>query len=181
MVLTSSFAYYIVPNYLFPSITALSFVCWIWKDSVTAQQIGSGLKGLGIGSFALDWATTAAFMGSPLAAPGFAIINIMVGFFIVLYIMIPIAYWTNAFEAKRFPIYSAHVFDISGARYNVSRILNETTFEFIHQGYDSYSRIYLSVLFAFAYGLSFATLAATVSHVALFHGRYNLVLLSFSS
>lgn len=45
IVLISSFAYYIIPNYLFPSITALSFVCWIWKDSVTAQQIGSGLHG----------------------------------------------------------------------------------------------------------------------------------------
>uniref|UniRef100_A0A7N2LQW0 Oligopeptide transporter 1-like n=1 Tax=Quercus lobata TaxID=97700 RepID=A0A7N2LQW0_QUELO len=106
--LVTSFSYYIVPNYLFPSITALSFVCWIWKDSVTAQQIGSGLRGLGIGSFALDWSTVAGFLGSPLATPGFAIINIMAGFFIVLYIVIPIAYWTNSYEAKRFPIYSSH-------------------------------------------------------------------------
>ncbi|URE08568.1 oligopeptide transporter [Musa troglodytarum] len=44
------FTYSIVPVYLFPSITALSFVCWIWKDSITAQQIGSGFHGLGIGS-----------------------------------------------------------------------------------------------------------------------------------
>ncbi|XP_039027289.1 oligopeptide transporter 1-like [Hibiscus syriacus] len=41
VVFISSFAYYIVPNYLFPSITALSFVCWLWKDSVTAQIIGA--------------------------------------------------------------------------------------------------------------------------------------------
>ncbi|XP_031399088.1 oligopeptide transporter 1-like [Punica granatum] len=171
VVLTSSFAYYIVPNYFFPSITALSFVCWIWKDSVTAQQIGSGLRGLGVGSFALDWSTVAAFLGSPLGTPGFAIINTMVGFFIVLYIAVPICYWSNVFEAKRFPIYSSHVFDINGAPYNVSRILNEATFKFDQAGYDSYSRIHLSIMFAFTYGISFATLAATISHVALFHGR----------
>ena len=99
VVLVTSFSYYIVPNYLFPSITALSFVCWIWKDSVTAQQIGSGLRGLGIGSFALDWSTVAGFLGSPLATPGFAIINMMAGFFIVLYVLIPIGYWTNSYEA----------------------------------------------------------------------------------
>ncbi|KAL5575804.1 hypothetical protein UlMin_017503 [Ulmus minor] len=171
MVLASSFAYYIVPNYLFPSITALSFVCWIWKDSVTAQQIGSGLGGLGVGSFALDWSTVAGFLGSPLATPGFAIANIMVGFCLVLYVLIPIAYWTNSYEAKKFPIFSPHVFDANGQEYNVSAILNETTFKFNEQGYDGYSKINLSIFFSYAYGLSFATLAATLSHVALFHGR----------
>lgn len=172
LVLTASFAYYIVPNYFFPSITALSFVCWIWKDSVTAQQIGSGLRGLGIGSFALDWNTVAGFLGSPLATPGFAIVNTMVGFFIVLYIAIPITYWTNTFDAKRFPLFSSHVFDSTGATYNVSRILNSDTFKFNQQEYDSYSKIYLSTVFTYTYALSFATLAATVSHVVLFHGRY---------
>ncbi|KAL5574850.1 hypothetical protein UlMin_016549 [Ulmus minor] len=171
MVLASSFAYYIVPNYLFPSITALSFVCWIWKDSVTAQQIGSGLGGLGVGSFALDWSTVAGFLGSPLATPGFAIANIMVGFCLVLYVLIPVAYWTNSYEAKKFPIFSSHVFDSNGQEYNVSAILNETTFQFNEQGYDDYSKINLSIFFSYAYGLSFATLAATLSHVALFHGR----------
>ena len=172
MVLVSSFAYYIVPNYLFPSITALSFVCWIWKDSVTAQQIGSGLKGLGIGSFALDWSTVAGFLRSPLATPGFAIMNMLAGFIIIVYILIPIAYWTNSYEAKRFPIFSSHVFDASGQDYDVSVVLNNTTFQFNKQGYDHYSKIYLSIFFAYSYGLSFATLAATLSHVALFHGRY---------
>lgn len=172
VVLVTSFSYYIVPNYLFPSITALSFVCWIWKDSVTAQQIGSGLRGLGIGSFALDWSTVAGFLGSPLATPGFAIINIMAGFFIVLYIVIPIAYWTNSYEAKRFPIYSSHVFNSDGGKYNVSVVLNDTTFQFNQDGYDGYSKINLSIFFVYGYGLSFAVLAATISHVALFHGRY---------
>ena len=65
IVIISSFSYYVVPNYLFQSITALSFVCWIWKDSFKAQQIGSGLKGFGIGAFGLDWATVASFLGSP--------------------------------------------------------------------------------------------------------------------
>ncbi|KAL9660216.1 hypothetical protein QQ045_025028 [Rhodiola kirilowii] len=171
MIMTSSFAYYIVPNYLFPSITALSFVCWIWPNSVTAQQIGSGLKGLGIGSFALDWSTVAGFLGSPLATPGFAIINIMVGFFLTLYVLIPVAYWTNSYQAKKFPIFSSHVFDNDGQKYNVENVLNSTNFKFDRQGYDAYSKVNLSIFFVYAYGLSFAVLAATLSHVALFHGR----------
>lgn len=171
VVLITSFAYYIVPNYLFPSITAISFVCWIWKDSVTAQQIGSGLKGLGIGSFALDWSVVAGFLGSPLAYPAFALFNIMGGFFIILYILIPIAYWTNSFEAKKFPIFSSHVFNANGTPYNISLVLNEATFKFDQDGYDHYSKVHLSIFFVFTYGLSFAVLASTISHVVLFHGR----------
>ncbi|EOY29015.1 PREDICTED: oligopeptide transporter 1 [Theobroma cacao] len=171
VVFISSFAYYIVPNYFFPSITALSFVCWVWKDSVTAQIIGAGRGGLGIGSFALDWSTVASFLQSPLATPAFAIINIMVGFVIVVYILLPIAYWSNSYEARRFPIISSHVFTADGEKYDVSRVLNYTAFEFNQQGYDGYSKINLSVFFVYSYGLSFATLAATMSHVVFFDGR----------
>lgn len=95
-----SFAYYIIPGYLFPSISAISFVCWIWKSSVTAQILGSGLRGLGIGSFGLDWSTVAGFLGSPLAVPFFAIANFFAGFFIFLYIVLPIFYWSNAYDAQ---------------------------------------------------------------------------------
>lgn len=179
MVFTSSFAYFIVPNYLFPSITALSFVCWIWKDSVTAQIIGAGRGGLGVGAFALDWSTAASFLDSPLATPAFAIINMMVGFIIVVYILVPIAYWSNSYEARRFPIISSHVFDSDGGAYNVSRVLNYTTYEFNQQGYDAYSKINLSILFVYAYGISFATLSATLSHVVFFHGRYLSEVLKF--
>ncbi|KDP35527.1 hypothetical protein JCGZ_08965 [Jatropha curcas] len=171
LVLVSSFAYYIVPNYLFQSITALSFVCWIWKDSITAQQIGSGRRGLGIGSFGLDWSTISSFLGSPLATPGFAVMNLLAGFIIILYIMLPITYWTNSYEAKRFPLVSSHVFDAMGQPYDVNLVLNSSTFSFDEQAYDSYSKVHLSIFFVYAYGLSFAILAATLSHVVLFHGR----------
>ncbi|XP_038897524.1 oligopeptide transporter 1-like [Benincasa hispida] len=171
MVFISSFAYYLVPSYLFPSISCISFVCLIWRNSITAQQIGSGLRGLGIGSFGIDWSTVAGFLGSPLATPGFAIVNILIGFFMVVYVMNPIVYWSNLYEAKRFPMISAHTFDFTGKTYNISRILNAKTFDLDQANYDGYSKLYLSAFFAFNYGLSFATLTATISHVALFHGK----------
>lgn len=171
IIFVSSFAYYIIPSFFFPSITALSLVCWIWKDSVTAQQIGSGLKGLGIGSFALDWSTIAAFLTSPLAYPDVAVINMLIGFIVIFYIVTPIAYWTNAYDAKRFPIFSSHTFDHDGQTYNVSRILDEKAFDMNLKEYNSYSKLYLSVYFAYGYGWGFATLTATISHVALFYGK----------
>lgn len=171
IVFVSSFAYYVVPGYLFPSLSALSFMCWIWRDSITVQKLGSGLQGLGIGSFGLDWATVASFLGSPLATPFFAIANSLVGFFLFLYVLIPIAYWCNLYEAKRFPLFSPHTFDSDGNIYNITRILNSKEFDLDKVGYHNYSKLYLSVLFAFIYGLGFATLMASLSHVALFEGK----------
>lgn len=171
LVFITSFAYYIVPAYLFPSISTISIVCLIWKNSVTAQQIGSGIHGLGIGSFGFDWSTVAGFLGSPLASPAFAIVNTMVGFFLVVYVALPLLYWGNAYDARKFPIISSHTFDVAGNTYNISRILNLKTFDIDQVAYNGYSKLYLSVFFAFTYGLSFATLAATLSHVALFHGK----------
>ncbi|URE10282.1 oligopeptide transporter [Musa troglodytarum] len=109
IVIVASFAYSIVPVYLFPSITALSFVCWIWKDSITAQQIGSAFNGLGIGSFALDWITMSSYIGSPLALPAFVVINMMAGFILILYVLLPLFYWNNVYDAKRFPIFTSSV------------------------------------------------------------------------
>ncbi|XP_011038844.1 PREDICTED: oligopeptide transporter 1 isoform X3 [Populus euphratica] len=171
IVFVASFAYYIVPGHFFPSLSALSFVCWIWKRSITAQQIGAGLNGLGIGSFGLDWATVASFLGTPLAYPFFAIVNTMVGFILVMYVLVPIAYWSNFREAKRFPIVTSHTFDEDGQIFNITRVLNEKTFDLNLVEYENYSKLYLSIFFAFLYGLSFASLTATLTHVALFDGK----------
>ncbi|KAJ0045620.1 hypothetical protein Pint_03793 [Pistacia integerrima] len=170
LVFISSFVYYTVPGYLFPTLSFLSFVCLIWKDSITAQKIGSGLQGLGIGSFGLDWSTV-AYMGSPLASPFFAIANYLVGFVLFLYVLVPIAYWNNLYEARRFPIMSPYTYDSAGQLYNITRVLNQKEFDLNHVGYENYSKVYLSIVFAFLYGLSFATLMASLSHVALFEGK----------
>ncbi|KAI3981907.1 hypothetical protein MKX01_041170 [Papaver californicum] len=63
-----SFAYYVLPGYLFPMLTSLSWVC-------------SGMKGLGLGAIGLDWSYVSSYLGSPLASPWFATVKMAVGFF----------------------------------------------------------------------------------------------------
>ncbi|KAJ8478115.1 hypothetical protein OPV22_021842 [Ensete ventricosum] len=171
IVIVASFTYGIVPVYYFPSITALSFVCWIWKDSITAHQIGSGFNGLGIGSFALDWITISSYMGSPLALPAFVVINIMAGFILILYVLLPLFYWNNVYDAKRFPIFSSSIFDADGQFYNVSRVLDVKSLTFNEEAYDNYSRLYFSASLLLSYGFTLASVSSSISHVALFYGR----------
>lgn len=107
VVMIASFAYYIFPGYLLIMLTTISWVCWIRPKSILVNQLGSGMNGLGIGSFAIDWSTISSYLGTPLASPWFASANVAVGFFLVMYVMTPITYWSNIYSAKTFPIFLA--------------------------------------------------------------------------
>lgn len=168
--LVLSFAYYALPGYLFPILTFFSWVCWVWPHSITAQQIGSGYHGLGVGAFTLDWAGISAYHGSPLVTPWTSILNVGAGFIAFIYIIVPICYWKyDTFDARKFPIFSNKLFTATGHEYDTTRILTPQ-FDLNIAAYNSYSKLYLSPLFALSIGSGFARFTATLTHVALFHG-----------
>ncbi|KAM0059911.1 putative oligopeptide transporter, OPT superfamily [Helianthus debilis subsp. tardiflorus] len=164
-----SFAYYIFPGYLFQMLTSLSWVCWIFPSSIMAQQIGSGLHGLGIGAIGLDWSSISAYLGSPLASPWFATANVAAGFFLVMYVITPLAYWFNVYNAKNFPFFSDGLFTANGQEYNITTII-DSNFHFDNDAYQKEGPLYLSTFFAMTYGVGFAALSSMVVHVFLFHG-----------
>ncbi|KAL8231907.1 hypothetical protein R6Q57_001685 [Mikania cordata] len=169
--LVCSFTWYIIPGYLFPTLSHISILCLLFSKSITAQQLGSGMKGLGLLSFTMDWSVIASYLGSPLVTPFFAIANIYVGFVIVMYILIPVAYWGfDMYHAKTFPIFSSHLFDHRGQTYNVSAIVNKD-FAIDMPQYEKLGQIHMSTFFALTYGIGFAAVISTITHVGLFNGR----------
>ncbi|XP_057499845.1 oligopeptide transporter 7-like isoform X1 [Actinidia eriantha] len=167
---TCSFAYYVFPGYLFPMLTSLSWICWLFPNSILAHQLGSGLTGLGIGAVGFDWSSISSYLGSPLASPWFATANIAVGYVLIMYVITPIAYWLNIFNAKTFPIFSDGLFTSTGQNYNISAII-DPNFHIDLEAYEREGGLYLSTFFSMTYAFSFACLTATVVHVVLFHGR----------
>ncbi|KAJ8549189.1 hypothetical protein K7X08_032896 [Anisodus acutangulus] len=165
-----SFAYYVFPGYLFPMLSSLSWLCWIFPTSVLAQQLGSGLHGLGIGAIGLDWSSISSYLGSPLASPWFATANIAAGYFLIMYVVTPFMYWSNVYKAKTFPIFSDGLFTSDGQKYNISAII-DPNFHIDFNAYEHEGPLYLSTFFSMTYAFSFACLSATVVHVFLFHGR----------
>ncbi|KAK9152399.1 hypothetical protein Syun_010708 [Stephania yunnanensis] len=169
--MVASFAYYTLPGYLLPILTFCSWICWIWPHSITAQQIGSGYHGLGVGTFSFDWAGISAYHGSPLVSPWFSILNVGAGFIMFIYIIVPLCYWKfNTFDARKFPIFSNKLFTTTGHTYDTTKILTPN-YELNIPAYESYGKLYLSPLFALSIGSGFARFTATLTHVALFNGR----------
>jgi OPT family oligopeptide transporter len=151
-------------------LTSFSWVCWAWPNSVTAHQLGSGLSGLGIGALSFDWSGISAYLYSPLMSPFFASLNIFVGFVIVIYIVTPATYWGNIYNAKTFPIFSSQLFQTNGQEYDITSVV-DSKFELNLTAYEEVGPIHLSTFFAITYGFGFASIAATLSHVALFYGK----------
>ncbi|XP_073139597.1 oligopeptide transporter 4 [Henckelia pumila] len=171
IVLICSFSWYVMPGYLFPTLSTISWICWIFPKSVTAQQIGSGMRGLGLGAVTLDWTVVASFLFSPLISPFFSIMNIFAGYALVIYVALPVAYWGfDLYGARKFPIFSSHLFTAQGQKYNIPAIVNDK-FELDVNSYEQQGRIHLSMFFALSYGFGFATIASTLTHVACFYGR----------
>lgn len=166
-----SFLYYALPGYLLTILTFFSWICWAWPHNITAQQVGSGYHGLGIGAFTLDWAGISAYHGSPLVAPWSSIVNVGVGFIMFIYIILPICYWKfNTFDARKFPIFSNQLFTTTGQKYDTTKILTKD-YDLDIDAYNKYGKLYLSPLFALSIGSGFARFTATLTHVALFYGR----------
>ncbi|KAL6332689.1 hypothetical protein AAG906_010029 [Vitis piasezkii] len=168
--LMASFFYYALPGYLFPILTFFSWVCWVWPHSITAQQIGSGYHGLGVGAFTLDWAGISAYHGSPLVTPWFSILNVGAGFIMFIYIIVPVCYWKfNTFDARKFPIFSNQLFTSTGHKYDTNKILTPQ-YDLNIAAYDGYGKLYLSPCLPSQLG-RVLRFTATLTHVALFHGR----------
>ncbi|KAG0322021.1 hypothetical protein BG000_003043 [Podila horticola] len=165
------FLYAWIPGFLFPVLASISWICWIKPDNLVLSQI-TGAGGLGFGAISLDWNTIVGYLQSPLVIPWWAQVNIGIGFFLIAWVMVPIAYYTNLWEAKKFPILTPDLFRDNGEVYNTTMILTDNVLD--ETKYAAYGPLRISTFFALTYGIGFAGLASMVTHTWLYH-RHKLV------
>ncbi|KAH9475266.1 Sexual differentiation process protein isp4 [Psilocybe cubensis] len=162
----ASAIWYLLPGYLFQALSYFSWVCWIAPDNVPLNEMFGYVHGMGMSLITFDWAQI-AYIGSPLATPWWAEANIVAGFVFFFWFLTPVLHFTNTWSSKYMPISSRGSFDNTGSTYNVTRITNpDTTFN--QEEYDAYSPLFISTTFAISYGLSFASITATLTHAFLY-------------
>jgi hypothetical protein len=69
-------------------------VCWGAPRNVIVNQLFGTTTGLGMGILTFDW-TQIAWLGSPLANPWWAQVNIGIGFVLFYWIIVPALYYSN--------------------------------------------------------------------------------------
>ncbi|KAG0650296.1 Glutathione transporter 1 [Hyphodiscus hymeniophilus] len=165
----SAFLFYFIPGLLFPALSYFSIVTWFWPKNVVVANLFGVASGLGLFPVTFDWAQI-AYIGSPLLTPFWAAMNVVGGLVLVMWIIAPIAYYSNVFFSSYMPILSSSVFDNTGHIYDVSKILTPD-FLFDKVAYQNYSRVFLPITYVLSYGLQFAALASLLTHTACWHGK----------
>jgi OPT family oligopeptide transporter len=122
--------------------------------------------GMGMSMITFDWSQI-AYIGSPLATPWWAEANVAFGFVFFYWFLTPLLYYTNTWSAKYMPISSRISYDNTGAPYNVTAIINADG-SLNLAAYEAYSPLFLSTTFVISYGLSFASITATLTHALLY-------------
>ena len=74
-----------------------SWVCWIWPEDVTVNQLFGVSNGLGMGLLTFDWGQI-SWGGSPLMTPWWTHVNVFASFVVIQWIIVPIIYYTNVSE-----------------------------------------------------------------------------------
>ncbi|KAF0449703.1 opt family small oligopeptide transporter [Gigaspora margarita] len=166
---TAMFVWQFVPQYMFTWLTSMALLCLFAPYSKIIKHLGSGYHGVGILNFSLDWNSIGQF--GPLYTPWWAQLNFYLGVIIGAWIIAPLAYYYNVFNAQNFPFLATHSLDKDGQRYNQSAIIDQSTGSLNVTAYENYSPVYLSVTFALSYLYSFIGLTAVISHVFLFYGK----------
>ncbi|KIP05875.1 hypothetical protein PHLGIDRAFT_73529, partial [Phlebiopsis gigantea 11061_1 CR5-6] len=163
------------PGYLFRALSMFTWVCWIAPNNVKVNLLFGYESGMGYSILSFDW-NEISYIGSPLATPWWAQVNVFAGFLFFYWFLAPLLYFLNVWYSQYMPISSPGSYDNTGRPYNLTRILYANA-TFNEAGYKEYSPLYISTTFALSYGLSFASISATIVHALLYFRkpiRYHL-------
>jgi OPT family oligopeptide transporter len=164
-----AFLFYFVPGLLMPALSYFNVITWFAPDNVVIANLFGVVSGLGLFPLTFDWAQV-AYIGSPLLTPFWAAMNVVGGLVVVMWIVAPIAYYSNWLYSSYMPILSAAVFDNTGNVYDVGKVLTKD-FLFDREAYSKYSRVFLPITYVLSYGVQFAGLASLLTHTVCWHGK----------
>ncbi|KAF4451331.1 hypothetical protein F53441_5675 [Fusarium austroafricanum] len=167
---TSMFFYFWIPNFLFKSLSLFNWPTWISPSNVTLALITGATCGLGLNPLpTLDW-NIATYLGDPIITPFFTLMNYASGMAIMGFIVAPVLYFNNVWNAGYFPINGNLAYDNTGSRYNVSHVLNPD-FTLNQTAYHEYSVPLMTSTQVTKYAAAFMIYVATPVHMYLWHRK----------
>ena len=86
-----------LPEYAFPFLSSLAFLCWVAPSNPVANFLGSGLGGMGFMNLSLDWANISNYNSgvSIFLSPWWTQVVLFVSFVLSAWILLPAAKWGN--------------------------------------------------------------------------------------
>ncbi|ODN73352.1 OPT family small oligopeptide transporter [Cryptococcus amylolentus CBS 6039] len=170
------FTWQFLPEFVFPFVAALAPLCWFAPHNHKVNFLGAGRGGVGLLNITLDWTNITSTV---ITYPYSVQITIFASFVIMVWILIPIAYFGNLWGSPTWNIMSNGVFLANGTTYPFNSLLdtdasgyqvfNETRYEEIGLAYSGAQYLWNVFMWYASYISSFVWcglfLAPTLKHV----------------
>ncbi|GJC91269.1 plant-like oligopeptide transporter [Colletotrichum higginsianum] len=116
-----------LPEYVFPMLGSLAFLCWVAPNNAVANFIGAGFGGLGFMNLSLDWSNISS-SGSLFLTPWWTQVVMFSGFVCSVWVLLPAAKYGHLGEWHEH-LMSNRLFLENGTSYPITQLLTpEVTF-----------------------------------------------------
>lgn len=155
-----------LPEYVFPFLTSLAFLCWVAPSNPTANFLGSGLGGMGFLNLSLDWSNINWQGANILLTPWWTQVVLFTAFVVNTWVLVPSAYWGNLAIFKK-GLMSNKLLLANGSVYPITALLTPT-FQLNETAYAQYGPIYWGPQVLWNTFFDYAKIPSSISWVLLF-------------
>ncbi|KAG8672374.1 hypothetical protein FPOAC1_005641 [Fusarium poae] len=171
------FVWFWFPDLIVSALSLFNWLAWISPNNFNLTAITGVSKGLGFNPLpTFDW-NIATYYIDPLLVPFHVTFNMFLGA-VLGGITIIAMYWNNTYNTGYLPINTNTMFDNTGAKYNVSSILDDRGLLDVEK-YQAYSQVHIAASSITYYIYFFAVYSAVISYAAIYH--WNDIKLGFVS
>jgi OPT family oligopeptide transporter len=156
-----------LPEYVFPMLSSLSFLCWVAPRNPIANFIGGGIGGMGFLNLTLDWANISnqTFI-SPMVVPFWTTVVLTVAFIFNCWVLIPAAKWGNLGSWKH-GLMSNRIFLENGTRYPAAALITPDL-RFNETAYQELGPVYMGAQYIWALFFDYASYISALTWMGLF-------------
>mgnify|MGYP002379115278 CR=1 FL=1 len=150
------------PELIFPMTSSLAVLCWIAPYNSTLNFLGSGMGGMGVMNFSLDWANITSQI---MLYPYWIQVIQFVAFIIGAWILIPLVKWGHIASSNG--LMSNMLFTSDGKIYPSSKLLNPD-YSLNLTAYEHYGPVHIGAQKAWNMFFDYAAYISGVTWVLLF-------------
>jgi OPT family oligopeptide transporter len=156
-----------LPEYVFPFLSSLSFLCWVASRNSTANFIGAGIGGMGFLNFSLDWANVSnTAFSNPMIAPFWTSAIIFVAYAFSCWVLLPAAKWGSLGSWKHH-LMSNRLFLENGTAYPITALIGSNN-SFNETAYQEYGPAYMGTLMLWTMFFDYASYTSAFVWMLLF-------------
>lgn len=167
LVLLGATLWQFLPEYVFPFVSSLSFLCWVAPHNKVANFIGAGIGGMGFLNLSLDWSNISnTTFTNPMITPFWTSVVMFVGFAFSCWVLLPAAKW-GGLGGWNHQLMSNRIFLADGSKYPVQELVSPTGA--INQtAYDIYGPPYMGTQIRWAMFFDYASYTSAFAWMFLF-------------